>query len=346
MDLTLVLLFSMIAGLAGLLGSSRWRIWLLLAASLASLFWMQPSTPVRNLSAILPAASLCLVVVVWAAARPEGPGSKAILIGLLSTVLIALFVVLKSAPLSAAASAGLRRVTGQPSGLASALDIRWLGYSYLAFRLLHVLRDRRVGRLASLPLAEFLVYALFFPAFTSGPIDRFQRFQQDLRRPFKLEREELFEAGRRILAGVFKKFALADSLALVALNGETAAQASSPVWLWVMVYAYALRLYFDFSGYTDIAIGLGRLSGICLPENFERPYLKPNLTLFWNSWHITLAQWFRAYFFNPLTRTLRSGSRRLPPAVIVLVGQLATMTLIGLWHGVTWNFAAWGAWHA
>ena len=80
-------------------------------------------------------------------------------------------------------------------------------------------------------------------------------------------------------------------------------------WTWLLVYAYALQIFFDFSGYTDIAIGLGRLLGIRLPENFNAPYLKPNLTQFWNNWHMTLTQWFRAYFFNPLTRALRTGRK-------------------------------------
>jgi D-alanyl-lipoteichoic acid acyltransferase DltB (MBOAT superfamily) len=147
----------------------------------------------------------------------------------------------------------------------------------------------------------------------------------------------------RILVGIFKKFALADSLALLALNGQNAAQVASTGWTWLLLYAFALRIYFDFSGYTDIALGLGRLAGITLPENFSAPYLKTNLTAFWNSWHITLAQWFRAYVFNPFTRALRA--RRLPIAAIILAGQLLTMLLIGLWHGFTLNFALWGLWH-
>ena len=124
-----------------------------------------------------------------------------------------------------------------------------------------------------------------------------------------------------------------------------ALQAGSGAWLWVLLYAYALRIYFDFSGYTDIAIGLGRWLGIKLPENFDLPYLKSNLTGFWNSWHITLAQWFRSYFFNPLTRALRQARRPMSMWLIILLGQFGTMTLIGLWHGVTWNFLIWGAWH-
>jgi len=85
--------------------------------------------------------------------------------------------------------------------------------------------------------------------------------------------------------------------------------------------------------------------GIRLPENFKAPYLKPNLTQFWNNWHITLTQWFRAYFFNPVTRSLRSGRKPLPIPLIIFITQIATMLLIGLWHGVTWNFVIWGLWH-
>jgi D-alanyl-lipoteichoic acid acyltransferase DltB (MBOAT superfamily) len=143
--------------------------------------------------------------------------------------------------------------------------------------------------------------------------------------------------------GVFKKFVLADSLASFALNAVNAEQARGALWLWVLVYAYALRLYLDFSGYTDIALGLGRWLGIRLPENFDRPYTRPNLTLFWNSWHMSLTLWFRAYVFNPLTRALRA--RPLPVPVIILITQLVVMGLVGLWHGVTANFVIWGLWH-
>lgn len=258
--------------------------------------------------------------------------------------LLIIFIALKFEPLTTQLSAALRALNSQPTEQASALDIRWLGFSYLAFRLLHVLRDRASGRLPALNLQEFVTYALFFPAFTSGPIDRAERFIKDLRVSSAIPTPEFLEGARRLLIGLFKKFALADTLALIALNDQNAAQVNSTLWLWAVVYAYAWRLYFDFSGYTDIALGLARWLGVRLPENFERPFAKPNLTQFWNSWHITLAQWFRAYFFNPVTRALRATS--LPPAVIIFLGQAGTMMLIALWHGITWNFAAWGAWHA
>ena len=272
----------------------------------------------------------------------KGSSSRRSIPQLATLLLIGVFVVLKTEPLAQAAAAGLRALSGQSTRLASALDIRWLGFSYVAFRLIHTLRDRLAGRLPALSLSEFVTYIIFFPAFTAGPIDRVQHFTQDLR---KLEPLGIPSGGQRILLGIFKKFALADSLALIALNAAHIDQVKSGLWLWVLLYAYALRIYFDFSGYTDIAIGLGKLMGFNLPENFERPYLKSNLTAFWNSWHITLAQWFRAYFFNPLTRAMRSVKRKYPLWLVVLSGQLGTMLLIGLWHGITWNFAAWGLWH-
>jgi D-alanyl-lipoteichoic acid acyltransferase DltB (MBOAT superfamily) len=257
-----------------------------------------------------------------------------------------LFIILKTDFLAQAASAWLRLLNGQPANLALAGDLRWLGFSYIAFRLLHTLRDRQTGRLPILSLQEYVSYVVFFPSLTAGPIDRAERFVKD----FNLSKNDArlaarVEGGKRIAVGLFKKFVLADTLALVALSSVNFSQVQSTFWMWALLYAYALRIYFDFSGYTDIAIGIGRLMGIKLPENFDRPYLKPNLTSFWNSWHMTLAQWFRTYIFNPLTRALRTARNPLPAYLVILIGQLTTMCLIGLWHGVTWNFLLWGAWH-
>ncbi len=259
--------------------------------------------------------------------------------------ILGLFIILKSESLAKTASMLLRSINAQPVELASSFDIRWLGFSYVAFRLIHTLRDRLSGKLPQLTLQEFVVYVIFFPSISAGPIDRVQRFAQDLHEPFRLSVETALHAGKRILVGIFSKFVLADGLALFALSSTNAGQVQSSGWLWLMLYAFALRIFFDFSGYTAIAIGMGQMMGIQLPENFERPYLKQNLTLFWNSWHITLAQWFRAYFFNPLTRALRSDRRNIPMPLIIFAGQLSTFVLIGLWHGISWNFAIWGAWH-
>lgn len=396
----------LVALLLGIFFQSQRRNWLLLIASLVSVYWFQPFTPIPHLDFWLPSLSITLAILIWALTRqvglaidrqdwitagivsgviltigslrylgplccltPSRPPEilqiiiailmitgvaaflyqqnrfKSILLTVFLMIILCLFVILKTEPLATALSIALRSLTGRSVATAAAQDLRWLGFSYIAFRLLHVLRDRQSGRLPDFKLHEFLIYVFFFPTLLAGPIDRGQRFLQDLRKPLSLNVLELLQGGKRIAWGSFKKFVLADALAIIALNETKAAQTTSTVWLWVLVYAYAFRIYLDFSGYTDIAIGSGQLVGIKLPENFDRPYLKPNLTTFWNSWHMTLAQWFRAYFFNPLTRHLRSSKHPIPTALIILIGQFSSMLLIGLWHGVTWNFLIWGAWH-
>jgi D-alanyl-lipoteichoic acid acyltransferase DltB (MBOAT superfamily) len=210
---------------------------------------------------------------------------------------------------------------------------------------MHTLLDRINGRLQEYSLQEFVIYIIFYPSITAGPIDRVQHFVRNLRQPYHPTVETMLLGAKRILIGIFRKFVLADGLALFSLSSTNFGEISSAGWLWVVLYSYAFRIYFDFSGYTDIAIGIGNLVGIQLPENFDQPYRKQNLTLFWNSWHMTLANWFRAYFFNPLTRSLRTEKVIIPMPAIIFIGQLSTFLLIGLWHGITWNFAIWGAWH-
>lgn len=223
--------------------------------------------------------------------------------------------------------------------------ISWFGFSYVAFRLLHTIRDRQMGKLGQVDLAEYITYVIFFPTLTAGPIDRIDRFLIDLRQPTPLDTQMWLDAGRRLMVGLFKKFFVANSLIVFAIGPSNVLDIHSTGWMWLCVYAYTFMIYFDFSGYTDIAIGLGRLLGFKLPENFSAPYLKPNITQFWNNWHMTLTQWFRAYFFNPIIRELRSPKRNLPIWLIILVTQLLTMIVIGLWHGITWNFVLWGLWH-
>src|SRR5215213_5547839 len=259
-------------------------------------------------------------------------------------LLIAILVVLKTPAFAIQTSIFLRTIANRSVENALPTDLRWLGFSYIAFRLIHVLRDKQMGRFPELSLPEFATYVVFFPALAAGPIDRAERFTQDLRNDFSLTQEEILLAGQRIFLGLFKKFVIADALGLIALNDALAVQVRAAGWMWIIVYAYAFQIYFDFSGYTDIAIGMARLAGIQLPENFAAPYTKPNLAQFWNNWHMTLTQWFRAYFFNPLNRWIRRY-KKIPAWTIVLIGQVATMLLIGLWHGITLNFALWGLWH-
>ena len=434
MSIQYILILSLVAFLAGWIIPRQKLVSALLVISLLALFWLQPSTSIRNLDFWLPLVSLALTVLTWAIISPlEGRSLRRILpviLGILLlpliiaanryldpyccltpsrppqflpvlaasvgiaglflavyllrpqrrvlswlgiVLLLAVFIVLKSQTLAQLASGWLRGLTGQPVDLASASDLTWLGFSFLAFRLLHVLRDSQaesqVRRLPAGSLSEFTTYALFFPAVVSGPIDRLQHFSAELARlparPFWSRRARPDSASIsepsqpwfedivrddinglwRILNGCFKKFVLADGLALFALNAQNASQTHTTAWMWVLLLAYTLRIYFDFAGYTDVAIGIARLVGINLPENFNRPYLKQNLTAFWNSWHITLSQWFRSYIFFPLTRALRTRAGSTPVWLTILAGQLVTMGLIGLWHGISWNFLIWGLWH-
>jgi alginate O-acetyltransferase complex protein AlgI len=275
----------------------------------------------------------------WAPRRALGAGLL---------LLIAMLAALQTPPLAEALAAALRAQAGQNPDLASPLDVRWLGFSYVAFRLIHTLRDRQTGLLPDLSLRDYVTFVVFAPSLTAGPIDRAERFQGDLA---ALPARSLWEVPRlaaaceRIAVGLFKKFVVADTLALFALSPQNADQAVSGAALWLMLYAYGLRLFFDFSGYTDVAIGLGMLFGVQLPENFNRPYLRANIAAFWQSWHMSLTNWVRFYVFSPLSRALLRCDPKPPAAAVTFVCHLSTMALIGLWHGVTLPFFVWGGWH-
>jgi alginate O-acetyltransferase complex protein AlgI len=294
--------------------------------------------PTHVIIAIAAIAVLIAVVWRWQKGRP-------ILIFGLSGLIILAFILIKTPSLAQEGTTWLRHLPWTGEVTSTDAPFSWLGYSYVAFRLLHTLRDRQTGRLPEVGLGEYVTYVIFFPTITAGPIDRVERFVGDLRSPLALRNDDWLEAGTRLVMGLFKKFVVADLLAVISFGDVLVDHVRSPGWMWLFLYAYAFRIYFDFSGYTDMAIGMGRLLGVRLPENFQAPYLKQNIALFWNSWHMSLTQWFRSYVFNPLTRRLRSRSPSVQTWVAVLITQLITMLLIGLWHGITWSFAIWGLWH-
>lgn len=259
--------------------------------------------------------------------------------------LLLIFVFLKQPKLSLWIAQSLRSISNQNPILAKSNDFLWLGYSYIAFRLIHLVLDEKSGRLQTLSFVDLINYCLFFPSLTAGPIDRIQHFQNEIQNRNENYFNDWLDAGKRIFFGIFKKFVVADALAIIALQEDLIVQIYEPIWMWIAVFSYSFMIYFDFSGYTDIAIGLGLILGIKLPENFNKPYLAENITIFWNKWHITLTQWFRAYFFNPFTRLLKTKGKRIPSWIILLITQITTMLLVGLWHGVRLNFIIWGLWN-
>jgi alginate O-acetyltransferase complex protein AlgI len=279
-------------------------------------------------------ANLLLVALTtWIARRAQHGQRRYLPLGLL--ILIGVFVVAKW-PLT-------RQTVLQTLGLSVTA---WLGVSFLLFRLLHVLLESRHNQLPAVKLSEMIIYALFPASFIAGPIDRLPRFKSDLDQvdqPFAFN----FAADGLwlILIGAFKKFVIADFLATLPLDISQYPTSTPAPYLWLALYGYGFLLYFDFSGYTDMALGAARLIGFHLPENFNAPYVKTNLARFWQAWHITLSFWARDYVFLPLARTLRRRAEWLPANVAALICHLSTMLVIGLWHGFAWTFVAWGVWH-
>jgi len=305
------------------------------------------SRPPETLPVMVVLAIFAVVTVGMGALTTQSRQRRVLSIFIL--VIIGVFIILKTEALAVALSGWLREQTGRDSTLANPLtDLNWLGFSYVAFRLIHVLRDRQMGKLPDISLRDMLTYIVFFPSLTAGPIDRVERFADDMTALKEMNGRDparLVEATARIFIGIFKKFVVADSLALFALNAINAEQTINAGGTWVLLYAYAFRLFFDFSGYSDIAIGIGLLFGVRLPENFNRPYLKNSITAFWQSWHITLSNWVRFYIFSPLTRAMLRWKRRPSSNIIALIGLMATMMIIGLWHGISLTFFIWGVWH-
>src|ERR1035438_7129103 len=216
-----------------------------------------------------------------------------------------------------------------------------LSLSFYCFQSLTYTIDLYLGEIK--PTRSYLTYlasALFFPSMTAGPIPRQGKLLGQLDKPFAFTREDGGRALLLIAIGLVKKLLIADYLAnnLVGRVFDTPALYSSVETL-VGVYAYALQLFFDFSGYTDIAMGAALLLGIQLPENFRQPYLSVNVAEFWRRWHINFSTWLPDYFLEVLPK------RRKHPLLSYSYAFLITFTLGGLWHGISWNFLIWGVLH-
>ena len=216
-----------------------------------------------------------------------------------------------------------------------------LGVSFWVFRAVSYAIDvyRGVHPPARNPL-DFLCYMALFPIFVSGPIVRWAEVSDSFReRPFSAP--QVASGFRRLLVGLAKKVLVANQLALFAdavwaLASE--GHAMSPGMAALGVAAYTLQLYFDFSGYSDMAIGIGRLLGFSFRENFLWPYASASIREFWRRWHISLSTWFRDYLYIPLGGSRRGTARTCLNGLIVF-------TLCGMWHGAGLLFALWGLWH-
>jgi alginate O-acetyltransferase complex protein AlgI len=221
-----------------------------------------------------------------------------------------------------------------------------LGVSFYTFNLVSYALDVRRGGTAPAPsLLSLAAYSTFFPTVASGPLLRFGEFHPQEAGRRSLEADFLELGVRSFIVGLAKKVLVADPLG-AAIEPLFADYGRLGLDAWLAVLGYAYQLYFDFSGYTDMAIGTAAMLGFRVPPNFNAPYTAVHITDFWQRWHMTMSQWFRDYLFLPLSRALLRRTPSLEGAEGVrAVCLIFTMVVIGLWHGTTWSFLAWGLYH-
>ena len=215
-----------------------------------------------------------------------------------------------------------------------------IGISFFTFHALSYVTDvyRREVR-AMRRFDSFALYITLFPQLIAGPIIRYKIIASQFS-DRRVTLEGFAEGVRRFIIGLGKKLIIADTVAYPAdqifSHAHTNQLTASVAWLGVI--CYTLYIYFDFSGYSDMAIGMGRMFGFTFPENFNYPYIASSITDFWRRWHMTLSSWFRDYLYIPL-----GGNRRRP--IRVYFNLLTVFFLCGLWHGATWSFVVWGLYH-
>ncbi|MBI5172878.1 MAG: MBOAT family protein [Candidatus Melainabacteria bacterium] len=234
--------------------------------------------------------------------------------------------------------AGLHLQSVHTTGIADLPIILPLGISFFVFEFIHYLTDVFKGSAPVKNPLRFALFASFFPSQIAGPIKRYQDFDKQLDKPAAIKSDDIYSGLWLISRGLFKKVALGDNLAPVVQAGFANPAQLGTGEAWLAVLAFAFQIYYDFSGYTDMGRGSAMLFGFSLPENFNMPYLARSLKDFWHRWHISLSTWLRDYLYIPL-----GGSRR--GELGTLANLFTTMLLGGLWHGASWTFLLWGAFH-
>lgn len=231
-----------------------------------------------------------------------------------------------------------------------------LGISFYTFQSVSYTIDVYRGEIQpERDLLAYMNFVLFFPQLVAGPIVRAGELLSQLERPTGGTAEDLAEGTKRILLGLFLKVCLADSVAPMVDDGFAVPAATlAAIDTWTLAGLFGLQIYFDFAGYSHIAIGSARLVGIRLPENFNFPYAASSPRDFWRRWHISLSTWVRDYLYLPLCKV--RGGRHTHGEAAPEPGRVSRLrrngalvfswALMGLWHGAAWTFVLWGLWHA
>lgn len=314
--------------LANLATPARWRNVTLLVASIVFYVWGAGG----EVTVLL---AVCLVSYAggrWLArsrgGRPDGRAARGRLAALVVVLLLPI---------------GAYKYLPALAAVAHAHAPGWalpLGISFFTFHAVSYLVDVGRGRVeADRSLRDHLLYLFLFPHQIAGPIVRYAEIATELKARREVTLGALNYGCTRFAWGLAKKAFVADSAGLVAdaAFGRTGTPTAGTAWLGAI--AYAVQIYFDFSGYSDMAIGLAAILGFHFPENFSSPYAATGPADFWRRWHISLSRWFRDYVYIPLGGN-RHGARREYAAL------LATFTLTALWHGATWTFLVWGGMHS
>jgi len=261
---------------------------------------------------------------------------------------VALSIVINLSPLAYFKYANFFAHSARGAAQVFGIELSWVdlnvalpvGISFYTFESMSYTIDvYRRQRPAERSWQRYAFFIAFFPKLIAGPIVRASDFLPQLEHPPKLDVATLDRNLFRIFKGLVKKIVLADFLAQYADAAFDHPGSVDSLSAWLGVYAFALQIYFDFSGYTDIALGSARLIGYRLPENFERPYLAVSVTEFWRRWHMSLSTWLRDYLYISL------GGNRMPTELGVYRNLMLTMVLGGLWHGAAWHFVIWGTIH-
>ena len=311
--------------------SARWRNALLALASIVFYAWGEPRYVIVMLASVSINFSLAHLIE-RAKRRRELILSAAIAFNLL------LLGVFKYGSFLVDNINGLLAPLGVPSLILNPIALP-IGISFYTFHAISYLVDiyRRNAK-PNRSLVDYSLYIMLFPQLVAGPIIRYKDIHTQLAQ--RTSTIDDINAGIvRFAMGLAKKVLVANQLGLVADAGfNVPATQIGPVVAWVSLACYTLQIYFDFSGYSDMAIGLARMFGFRFPENFNYPYTATSIQDFWRRWHISLSTWFRDYVYIPLGGN-RRGERR------TLLNLWIVFLLTGLWHGAAWNFVIWGAVH-
>ena len=216
-----------------------------------------------------------------------------------------------------------------------------LGISFYSFEAISYLIDARQGRVKNGRFGDLYLFVMFWPHLMAGPIVRFRELAPQLSFAKRFELPMLLEGLDRLVLGLVQKNLLANPLGSWVDEGflPHAIRTNSTIDNWALAVAFGLQIYFDFAAYSNMAIGVARLIGVTLPENFRYPYHAQNPSDFWNRWHMTLSRWIRDYLFFPVNARFKGAPG---PLYLSLLGIMA---LVGLWHGAGWGFVLWGTLH-